>query len=111
MTVMTDPDFGVVRDEPPQASNAPNGLLDANLVEASEHPGEWLRIITYPTSPGDDINACRGRAGVAAADLRRGKRGKGRPDGQWEFRSGMLDDRTGAGVWARYVGPDEGATA
>lgn len=93
------PDYTPKLDSPPVTAGrgpATSHMIENMWIARDEHPGEWVRIATYPT---------RGSADSVASDLRTFKRTKRRPPGNFEFQSGAVADSDTFGVWARYI-PD-----
>lgn len=87
--------MSVVWCDPPEAAKRP---WRERLEPLKERPRRWARVAEY-----DAPQPCWHLANA----LRRGR--YSRPDGLWEFRTRQIEtDKPGWGVWARYLGPDDG---
>ncbi len=83
-----------VEEPPASARGAQHGPVLDNLRRAADVAGQWTRVATY---------ASRSSATSVAHDLRSGRKGKRRPPGTWEFKSGPVDNTDRFGVWARFT--------
>ncbi len=94
-------DDGIAWEEPAPSSNQvgqPAGKWVVLLAPLVRYPGKWARIDVKSTGP---------VASTAASNLRKGTIQV--PPGRWEFAGRKLPDGTG-GVYARYLGPEDGAS-
>lgn len=94
-----DTDYTFVLEEPPERTS-PNdptgGPIVRNMRKAAEHPGQWARVASYPTSRAASLTLSKLKAGRIAAR---------RPPGVWEFERGEVDGMIA--IYARLVAPAE----
>ena len=91
-------DNEIVWETPPEVPPRNGILWTERLAPVMERPGEWARVHELGHSSAWQI----------VSQLRRGV--KPSPPGRWEFvaRSNK-DDTSRAFVYARYLGPEDGA--
>lgn len=93
---MTDP---LIVEAPP--GHRPSKWTQVLIAVARDHPSpESVRVATLTTENSAD---------VLASLLRHHKRGAIRPEGRWEFGSGLILEGADAGkfgVWATFTPPE-----
>jgi hypothetical protein len=87
----------IIWEDPPGARRpSEHGRWVRALAPLIEHPGQWAKVATYVGKTAH-VHVTRLRHGRAVA-----------PPGRWEFTSRIIGD--GSAIYARYLGPDEGAS-
>lgn len=92
-------DNGIVWEDPPESrqGRAPTSWAE-RLAPIMERPGEWARVQDFSYSS----------AWQVVSHLRKGL--KPVPPGRWEFAARKnQDDPKRAYIYARYLGPEDGA--
>lgn len=97
---MAEPtDNGIVWADPEDVKPRSRTLWRDRLLPVMERPGQWARV----------WEMSHGSAWQVTAQLRRGI--KPTPPGRWEFATRTsTDDSSKAYVYARYLGPEDGAS-
>jgi hypothetical protein len=92
-------DNGIVWEDPQDGpGGGQRGRWMTILQPLTEQPGRWARVRTFEAA----VTAYQ-----TVSNLSRNRNKL--PDGRWEFTSRKLPDGTGHGVYARYLGPEDGA--
>lgn len=91
MSTYESGDFDLVVEEPVSLAGLRPLARNMALVKR-DHPDVWVRIVAYTSGS---------TAKTTASELRSGKRTV--PPGNWEFRSGQIEDGRYA-VWAKFLG-------
>lgn len=97
---------GVVFEDPPGLERSTAGWWLDVLAVVQQRPGEWARI-----EEGLTLEQAHDRKRYGRCGLTTNRRPRRIDPSQWEFKVGEVDGLTGRyryGLWARFVGGDDG---
>lgn len=90
---MSDTHEPIWEEPGPARTRIAGGKWVELLQPCVEEPERWRRIAVLKTTNAASSKAIQLRRGLLAV-----------PPGRWEFRSSVLPDKSGHGVYARFLG-------